>query len=185
MNFLELKKYSFELNRLDNSLVSNLCSLIFSQRENDLSVCTVTRDKDVYRQICGNTVLPRNFLDGNYIKWGIDLESIGANKVRIYRVPPKSSKTRIEGFYVDSNGNVIERKVYNSKSSRELIIDRYDARNNIISSGELEVETIEDNWTGPREIVKDVKTGRYEFNFMRKVAKNQTYLIVHNQRRGK
>jgi hypothetical protein len=181
MNFLELKKYSFELDRLDNSIVSNLCTIAFSKRENDLSVGVGTRDKDVFKQICGNVVLPSNFLDGNHIKWGIDLESIGINKVRIYRIPPRSSKIRIEGFYVDNDGNVIERKVYSSKSLKELVIDRYDAGNNIISSGELEVETTEDNWTGPKEIVKDVKAGRYEFNFMRKVAKNQTYLVVHNQ----
>jgi hypothetical protein len=178
MDFLELKKYSQELNKLDDSVVSKLCSLAFSKREDVLSVAVGTRDKNVFEQVCNKITLPRNFLEGDYIRWGVDLESIQTDKIRIYRVPPKSNTTRVEGFYIDKNGKILEKKLY-KKTSEGLSIDRYDSNGKLISFGEAEVECTEKDWTGPKELVEEMKTLGYKFSFMKKIAKKHTYLVVH------
>jgi hypothetical protein len=178
MDFLELKKYSYELNKLDDSVISKLCSIVFAKRSDDLSACAITRDKELFKQLCSKITLPRNFLEGDHIKWGVDLESIETNKIRIYRVPPRSNAVRLEGLYIDRDGKILEKKLY-KKSLEGLSIDRYDGTGKLINAGEIEVECTEKDWSGPKELVKDAKDSGYEINFMKKISKEQTYLVMH------
>ena len=179
MNFLEFKKYSKDLSLLSDEVFSNLHSLAFSNRGGKLSVSAITRDRQTFKKMCSKISLPKHFLLGDFIKWGVHLESIGTDMIRIYRVPPKSNNIRIEGFYIDKNGKVLQRKLYKLRSTDELAIDRYDAAGKLISSNEIEKSCLESDWPGPQELVDEVKLNGYEHNFMKKMSKNQVYLIIH------
>lgn len=179
MNFAEFKKYSQDLSLLTDEILNDLCSLAFSNREGQLSVSVGTRNTETFKKICPAISLPGDFLIGDFIKWGIDLESVHSARIRIYRVQPKSNKVRIEGFYIDKSGNILEKKLYTLRSSGELVIDRYDASGNLVSSNEIEKECLEADWTGPQELIDEVKLKGHEHNFMKKMAKDQVYLVIH------
>jgi hypothetical protein len=178
MDFLELKKYSAKLLLIDDNIIKNFCSLAFSSREGNLSVAIGSNNKEALIDACKKVVFPKDFFNGNFIRWGVDLESTHTDKIRIYRMNPKSDNIRVEGFNINSIGEILEKKLY-IKSQEGLIIDRYDKEGLLISSGEIEVQCEEKDWTGPKELVDAVKISGYEFNFTKKIAKNQSYLIIH------
>lgn len=181
MNFSEFKGYSKDFDRLDNQTKSNLSSIIFSKRESDLTVCAITSNRLTFGALCKNISLPRDLFLRPSVKWGVDLESLNTNKIRVYSFLPKSSSVRLHGFYIDSNGNILEKKIYKSKSSSELLIDRYDAVGKLINSNEYEKECTEVEWTGPKSLLVQLKASDYEYNFMQKMEKNQTYLVIHSK----
>jgi hypothetical protein len=181
MDFLELKKYSRKLQSMDDDAIKKFCSLTFSNREGILSVSVASRDKKVLMNAFKEVIFPKDFFNEDYVMWGIDLESIGTDSIRIYRTNPKSNKVRIEGFYIDRSGKILEKKIY-ARSSDGLVINRYDSKGILISSGEAEVNCRETDWSGSKELVNDVKKGGYKINFLKKTLKNQTYLVVHKLR---
>lgn len=181
MSFSEFKKYSKALNLLSDDIISNLCSIVFSKRENILSIGVITKDADTFKKILKGVTLPTDFLSGNFIKLGTDLESIDSDKIRIYKMFPKSYDVRIEGFYINKSGEVLEKKIYKNFSKHELHIDRYDASGNLVSENEVEKDCSEEDWTGPLEIVKEAKQNNYDINFLKKASKNQTYFVIHSK----
>lgn len=180
MDFSLFKKYSKALSNLSEDITSDLCSLAFSQREEELSVSVGTKNQETFEKILEGITLPKDFFNGNFIKYGVDLESMASDKIRIYKMFPRSSEIRIEGLYINKDGHIIEKKIYKKLSKTELTIDRYDADGNVLSEGEIEKDCSEADWNGPKEIVEEAKNNRYEFNFVKKASKNQTYFVIHD-----
>ena len=111
MSFSEFKKYSKALNLLDDEVISNLCSIVFSKREDVLSIGVITQDEATFKKILKDVTLPTDFLSGNFIKLGTDLESIDSDKIRIYKMFPKSEDVRIEGLYINKTHRPCQRAV--------------------------------------------------------------------------
>lgn len=179
MNFSEFKIYSEALSLLEEDVLSKLCTIVFSKRENVLSVCAITEDEKTYKKLLKGVKLPNNFLCNDYITLGVDLESISSDKIRVYKWFSKEKSIRIEGLYITKDGEILERKLYKQVSKNELSINRYNSSGKIISEKEIEKDCSEDEWTGPKKIVEEALKNSYDINFIRKTFKNQTYCVIH------
>lgn len=180
MNFSEFSGYSSCLDNLSPSIKKSLSSIVFCKRENDFSVCAITYQKEIINEILTFSP-PEIVFKNNSNRWGVDLESLKANKIRIYSSLPKQYKIRMYGYYLDESHKILEEKRYTSLSKTELSIDRYDKNGNLISSNELEAECSKEEWTGPSGIISKANQYGYDFVCMKKLLKNQTYLILHNK----
>jgi hypothetical protein len=182
MSFSEFNGYSKDFDSLDNEIKSSISTIVFSKREEVFSICAVTSNRIAFDAMCKNISLPRELFLRPSIKWGVDLESLNTDKIRVYSLLPKSSNIRLYGFYIDASGNIFEKKLYKYKSPTEFLIDRYDGEGNLITSNEHETECSESEWTGPKKLLFQLKaSNKYEYNFMKKVEKNQTYIAVHKK----
>lgn len=181
MNFDEFKGYSQLLDDLDANLKSKLCTIVFSMRDGNLTVCAITKIKSVFQTLCKDIVLPE-ITETGMDRWAVDLESLYEENIRIYYAFPKSDNMMV-GLYVDRSGNVTQKKVYKLDkyaSDDTIEIDRYDSNMNIISR-EKEFRCAEKDWTGPKELVTIARNNNYGFSFSKKPEKNQSYMIVHNR----
>lgn len=180
--FSEFKGYSQRFDNLSQSIKENLSTIIFCYREPDLSLTVVTKAKNVFVEMCKDFIVPSIILSEDAVKWGVDLESIDSEKIRIYIEFPKNKEISIYGFYISKDGKILEKKVYSKyMDNNQLIIDRYDSMGNVISKGEIEVECEESDWTGPSDLVKIAKDNNYKHAFIKKISKNQTYLVIHKK----
>ena len=181
MNFSEFKGYSTDFDNIDDEIRSNLSGIIFANRATDLTVVVGTCDKTTFNKICKNISLPDEVFLYPSVKWAVDLESLNSDKIRLYCSLHRSSDVRLYGYYINSDGKILEKKIYKVGLPGELLIHRYDSADNLISI-EHEKECTETEWTGPTSLLDHVKNSKdYECNFMKKVEKNQTYLVIHNK----
>lgn len=181
MNFSEFTGYSAEFDKLPEAIKSNLVGIIFSVRDSTLSVAAGTKDKNTFEQLCSGFKLPQEVFEGEIVKWGVDLESINSNTIRVYVSFSKRSSIRIIGFYLDRGGKILGKKLYKSNTPTTLLIDRFDSEENQIGENEVESVCTESEWTGPKELVSIVKKAGYAHNFLKKESKNQTYLVIHRK----
>lgn len=181
MNFSEFRGFSPDFDSLSSDIKSSLNTVIFSKRNDDLSVCVVTNNADVFKRIC-NVKLPKTFFSNSSNRWGVDLESLKTDKVRVYSFLPKQKSIRLYGYYLDKSGVILEKKIYKDNNPKELIIDRYDGNDNLINASEIEKECHERNWTGPKDLINRAKIYQYDYVCLQKTFKNQTYLVIHNKK---
>lgn len=181
MSFTEFRGYSKDLDELPNNIRSSLSTIIFSKRDSIFSVCAVTRDPNTIKFMCAGINFPSLFFKKPSNRWGVDLESLKTDKIRIYSFLPKTNNIRLYGFYVDKDGNVFEKKIYKQYQKNSLIIDRFDGQDNLINEGEIEKECNDSVWSGPNDLINKAKTYRYEYKCMHKTFKNQTYLVIHDK----
>lgn len=177
--FSEFKGYSQRFDDLSQSIKENLITIIFSHRAPDLTLCPVTKEKNIFMEMCKEFTVPDILFSVNAVKWGVDLESIGSEKIRVYSFFPTVNEISLYGFYISKDGKILEKKVYTKSMDNQLIIDRYDSMGNVISKGEIEVIGEESDWTGPSDLVKIAKDNNYKHAFMKKISKEQTYLVIH------
>ena len=102
-----------------------------------------------------------------------------------YRDDVERDDISIVGFKFDSNGNLTERKDYwRDKTGDQpgILIDRYDASGNLISSKEPEVMVTKDDFLGDSEIADKVEQianeKRYILVWMNKVNTKQSYIRI-------
>jgi hypothetical protein len=177
MFFSEFEGYSNRFDSLSNDVRLKLCYLEFCERNGKLSLVVATEDPETFKKIYKK--VPNDFFEGDFKMWGIDLESIGTDTIRIYRVPPKPNKVRIHGFYIDPNGDILQTKIYTKLDVGTYQIKRYDSNGALIGTEEGEKICSEQEWKGPKDLIEKVRAGGYEFTFSKKESKPQTYLIIH------
>lgn len=150
--------------------------LIITERSDILSVCYVTDDLFTFIKLVGD--VPQSIREADTVRYGVDLESIGTNKVRLYTNGDSARNEALHGYYVD-NGAIYETKRY-KRSDNGLLIDRYDANGALISSDEPETSGDRSLWTGPSSIADAAEGigGNWSVVYMEKTNAPQSYIRV-------
>lgn len=151
--------------------------LIISERDGDLSVCYVTDDLFTFIKLVGN--VPQSIREADTERYFVDLESIGTNKVRLYTDGDSDRDEALHGYYVN-NGRVEQKKRYKRNGTGNILIDRYNANDQKISSDEPETQGDRSLWTGPSEIADAAEaiSDTYSVVYLAKSNKPQCYIRV-------
>jgi len=184
MDVSAFKGFSESLDSLPNSMYSNVVELVFSYRINVFSVTVVFDKKGPVEQLVGFN-LPEELLQYNSYRYCVDLESINTDNIRIYVDSHMNDGVVIYGYYFDKTGVMTEKKVYKRNGKASMLIDRYDASDNLINDNEQEIECSELDWKGPKGLINIVKTivgnvNQYRYLFLKKISKDQTYIRVRD-----
>lgn len=114
-----------------------------------------------------------------------DIMGLESDLVRIYKNQPHNKvhgDRFVEniGYYLDSNGNTVGKKIY-TRDSNDMCyyIDYYDKDGNLVRKGEKEVLASYEDWKGPDEIYDIVVKNDLIHHFTKKMGKNQAYIIVN------
>lgn len=174
-----LAPYHATTKSLSDEILTNITELIYSYREGAETVCAVTEDLDTFEALVGT--VPEVIRNTQTYRYFVDLESLGTNKVRMYTDSPEQDES-LYGYYIDSDGDVTEKKIYRKNGSAGLLIDRYDASGTLISSDQPEAECDRSGWTG-REWLADkveeiAEANNFAVIYLRKGNKNQCYIRV-------
>ena len=175
------------LDNLSPDIRSQLVELIYSWRDGVESICVVAESLDCLRTMLNGNV-PLEISEARMFphpRYGVDLESIGTDNLRLYRDDIEREGISLVGFKFDSEGNLTERKDYwNDKTSNKtrVLIDRYDASDNLISSKEPEIMVTKDDFLGSSEIADKVEQianeKGYDVVWLNKVNAKQSYIRI-------
>lgn len=176
MDISIFRGYSTSLDQIPKRLYSDISDVIFSQRQNIFSVCIVFNSLGSLQSITKN--VPSKITEGSHRSYAVDLESINSNQIRYYVRPNDMPGVEVIGYLVDSNGNVIEKKIYERAGLRKLSINRYDSSDNLISPNEPEGRCSEEEWKGPKELIDIARNNGLRADFLKKFAKDQSYLLI-------
>jgi hypothetical protein len=168
------KEYEI-LNKLPQDIKISIKELIFSYRNGEETICAVFNNKDPLLDLLGN--LPETIMNTDVDIYGVDLESIGTDQVRVYHSHKEKDKMLI-GYYMKNN-EIVEYKIYKRTDDRSIIlIDRYNSNNELISGNEKEVRAERSEWPGSKRILKLADLNGFYINFLKKADKDQFYARV-------
>jgi hypothetical protein len=176
------------LNNLSSDIKKQLVEVVYCWRDSVESVSVVTENLDCLRTILKGNV-PNEISEGAVYqipRYGVDLESIGTDELRLYRDDAERDDISAIGYKFDSNGNVIEREEYwRDKTGNKpgVLLDRYDASNNLISSKEPDSIVVEkNNFLGNMELADKVEQiaseKKYIVVFANKIQSNESYIRI-------
>ena len=173
-----LATYCPALNNLTDEFKSTISELIFCHRSGRFSVVICSNSKDDFLDLVGN--MPDEIKKTNVSRYAVDLHSMETDTVRIY-LGSNDTGVSIVGYNIDKEGAIIEKKIYKRTDDRKTLnIDRYNDAGILISPDEVEIECGERDWTGPVEIVSVAKSHDLNMIFLKKVAKNQSYVRLRD-----
>ena len=162
------------LKSLSSEIKNNIIEIIFAYRQGIETITLGFESADFVSKL--TNYLPSDFYEKTR-KYGIDFESIGSDKVRLYKTLDTPTEF-LKGYYINNN-KVIETKIYKRSEQRGLIlIDRYDEKGNIISENEVEVRATAEEWKGSALIAKIAEANNFFVNYLRKRDKDQCYARV-------
>lgn len=168
------KEYKI-LKDLPACIKSSIKELIFSYRDGKETICAVFNNKNAILELLGK--LPDIILNTNVDTYGVDLESIGTDKLRIYHTSTDKDKMLI-GYYI-KNDSIFEYKIYKRTNDRALtLIDRYNANYELISENEREIRAERSDWKGSRKIFDMADANNFYTNLLMKSNKDQCYVRV-------
>lgn len=177
MNIEIFSGFSQRLDNLSYEIKNLITEIIFTKRNDVISVTVVFPKREPVEELVSFQI-PIELLRYNSKRFGVDLESIGSNKVRLYVDDPFDRLVSIYGYYLDSFGTIYEKKVYKRNGKTSILIDRYDSNDVLISENEEEVSCTSKDWKGPLSLAKAANINGYETVFIRKKDKDQCYLRV-------
>lgn len=164
---------------LDSSVLDKTTSFVYCCRDGAESVTLVTDNKETLRSLIGD--LPKEIYDTG--RYAIDLSSIGTDKVRIY-LNSQSENEYLVGYYFSNNNSVLEKKRYKKTDPEgdDILIDRYDSNDNLISANELEVVAEKSDWSGSSSLAENIESiaskNNLRVQYSKKADKSQSYIIV-------
>lgn len=170
--------FSEGLDNLSTELKSQLKELVFSIRQNVLSVCAVFSDKEPIEKLIGFNI-PKEILDLKPGKLGVDLDSIGTDRLRLY-ASNTDDGVEVYGYYLKDN-SIYEKKIYTEvkvPGAPYISIDRFDADGKIISENEVELIGDESYWVGSRDLIDIARENNYRCVFFKKKEKDQCYVRI-------
>ena len=168
------KEYKI-LKDLPSNVKLAIKELIFSYRDGKETICAVFNNKNAVLNLLGT--LPDRILNINVDTYGVDLESIGTDKLRIYHSSTDKDKTLI-GYYVRNN-SIFEYKIYKRTNDRAvLLIDRYNADDELISKDEKEIRAERSDWKGSKKIFDLADANGFYTNLLMKSNKDQCYVRI-------
>jgi len=168
--------FSKDLDDLNPEFKKDIKELIFSYRSGVFSVTVAFSTYQTLEKVLGFS-LPSEILSYNSNRYGIDLESINSDLVRVYIDSPLENEVILYGYYLKDQ-NITEKKIYKKHTNRSIAIDRYDANGNIIRRNEM--ETIRDrySWKGPKSIINIALQNKMHPIFLAKESKDQCYVRI-------
>ena len=172
---------SSELDGLSDDIKNQLTEVIHSWRDNIESVCVVTESLDCLNSLLSNNV-PSHILEATTRRYGVDLESIGTDNLRLY-TDGSDKNIDIVGFKYNSNLDLVEKKIY-KRGEGVTLIDKYNASNELISSNETEFLIPKTDFLGRAELADRMEQvandNNYSIKFLKKGNSNQSYIRVYN-----
>ena len=167
-------QHSSALNQMSFLVFPSVQELVFSCRDDELSVCVVFNSIDALTDIIGS--VPSEISSASTIRYGVDLESVGTSNLRLY-VDGQSDSEMLRSFSYNSSGGLTQSKIYKrSDGEYPILIDRYNAFGDLISADEPEYSGDSSLWTGPAEII-DTASG-HDVIYLAKVNADQCYMRV-------
>lgn len=153
-----------------------MIELVLSERQGTLSVCYVTDQIVTFRKLVG--VVPNSISVAETVRYAVDLESIGTDRVRIYHDGDKENNEVLHGYYLNG-GAIVQKKKY-KRGDNSVYIDRFDAEGNLISEDEREISGDRTLWRGPSEIadVADTIDLPWSVIYLAKVNADQSYIRI-------
>ena len=172
------KGYSAALDQLPDHCRSATSELVWSYRSGEVTLCWVTDDLPAFIEVLGGSI-PEVLTLTESSRYGVDLDSLGSDKVRLYINSPNDGEVLL-GYYFSSlehDAAPYEYKVYTSVSKTEVSINRYTGDGDLISEGEGEVQTdVSTSWSGPKELLDLCEAQTGTVRILKKVSKDQSYL---------
>lgn len=167
-------QHSSALNQMSFLVFSSVQELVFSYRDEELSVCVVFNSIDALTDIIGD--VPSEISSASTNRYGVDLESAGTSNLRLY-VDGQSDTEMLRSYSYNSSGGLTQSKIYKrSDGQYPILIDRYSASGTLISADEPEYSGDSSLWTGPTEII-DTASG-HDVIYLAKVNTDQCYMRV-------
>ena len=156
-------------------------ALVWSWRNGKLSLAWVTRDLDIFIEVCGGQVPD---LIADQTLYCVDLESLSSSPIRLYSDFPSDPRVDVKGYYFESlapSAKPTQSKSYKKTSTEGvMLIDRYGADKQLISADEKEVMGDDPSiWGGPKQLLDIVMSGPDNWWLFRKQSKNQSYIRVY------
>lgn len=171
---IKFAKHSEALNEMSFTLWPFITEIVFSYRDSQLSVCVVFKDIGALQDVIGN--VPSELQSAVTNRYGVDLESIGTSKLRLY-CDGQTDDEMLRGYSYNGSKQLIESKIYKRSTGQyPILIDRYNASGEKISSDEPEESGDSSFWKGPSEII-DTASG-HDVIYLRKVNANQSYMRI-------
>lgn len=175
MNWIvNFSRHSTALSKMSFTLYPFVRELVFSYRSGELSVCVVFNDIGALQDLIGN--VPTEIQSAITNRYGVDLESIGTSKLRLY-CNGQSDSEILRSYAYNGSKQLIESKIYKrSTGTYPILIDRYNASGEKISSDEPEESGNSSFWTGPSEIIDTASD--HDVIYLRKVNADQCYMRI-------
>lgn len=174
---------SSSLDDLAKNIKNQLTEVIYSWRDGVESVCAVTESLTCLGSLLGHDV-PAEVSEATTRRYGVDLESIGTDNLRLY-VDGVDPGVSLLSFKYDSDLKVTERKTY-KRATQGVLIDRYNASGELISGDEPEFPVPKSDFLGSAELadrMEQVATdNEYSIKFLKKGNTNQSYARVYKTR---
>ena len=167
--------YFPRLDALTPSQKDKLTGLVFCNRAGQDSVTIVTKDLTCISSIVGSSAAAH--LEDGAKKYGVDLESVGTDTLRLY-ADYRQQGVELIGYYINSDGSVSQTKTYNKISSDETAIERRDTSGVLLGTEDGEVKCDKSEWTGPSVLSDRAEASGLTHWYTRKTTKDQTYLVV-------
>jgi len=172
---------SSKINDLSENVRNQLTEVIHSWRDGVESVCVVTESFDCL-SIMLNSNVPSHISEATTRRYGVDLESIETDNLRLYTDSPDKD-IEIVGFKYNSNLDLVEKKIY-KRDEGVTLIDKYNASNELISSNETEFLIPKTDFLGRAELADRMEQvandNNYSIKFLKKGNSNQSYIRVYN-----
>jgi len=157
-------------NELDSEILNKTTELIYCYRDGVESVTLVVDNRQTLRDLVGD--LPPEIY--NTTRYGVDLSSIGTDKVRIY-LNSHSNEEHIIGYYFSSDNKVVQKKNYKKTDTTDALIDRYESDGTEISIDEVEVVASRADWGGSSSLADSLE----------KIASDNNFILLYSKREGK
>jgi len=163
------------LDALTQAQKDALTGLVFCNRAGQDSVTIVTKDLACISSIVGSSASAR--LSDGAKKYGVDLESVGTDTLRLY-ADYRQQGVELIGYYINADGSLAQTKVYNKVSAEETTIERRDASGKLLGSEDGEVRCGRGEWTGSSALADKAEASGMTHWYTRKTNKDQTYLVI-------
>lgn len=163
-------------NKIPQAYLPTITEVIFSYRDGTNSICVVFNNPDAIKAI--SVSVPDEIINQNAYRYMVDLESLGSDKERYYTDIIGDQEISLVGWYV-SDATIYQKKVYRRVPSGGLEVDRYDASGSLISSGEGEVQAVDNDWKGNTQVLELAKTYSSDsigYLVLKKTAVDQSYI---------
>lgn len=171
------------INDLPAGIKDQLTEIVFSWRDGVESVCAVTENMPCLCSLLGHDV-PSEVSGAITRRYGVDLESIGTDTLRLY-VDGSDEGVSLVSFKYSSDLKLTEKKLY-KKATQGVLIDRYDASGQLISGDESEFPVSKSEFLGSAELadrMEQVANDKgYAIKFLKKGNANQSYARVYKGR---
>lgn len=179
MNIIKpFTQYSSALESMNFLIQPYIEELVISYRSGSLTMCVVTDDLDIFRNVVPNP--PAEIANAVTRRYAVDLESIGTDQQRMYVDSQESAEAGI-GYYFNAQGVATQKKIYKKLEPGRLGIDRYDIDGTLISSEEPEVVCTREDWGGDDAIADSAEAIRNDVSnviYMKKENIDQSYIRV-------